>query len=90
MQFYSSKFLRSSARRASPYLTMDKIEGSLAVCLYCRESSYFHTTMLCLLGRAQPFIPLISINVNEHNSLGSPGNVVRDIRRVYTFAFQLR
>ena len=25
------------------------IEGSLAVCLYCRESSYFHTTMLCVL-----------------------------------------
>ena len=26
-----------------------RVEGSLAVCLYCRESSYFHTTMLCVL-----------------------------------------
>ena len=30
---------------------------------------------IILLGRAQPVIPpnLYSVNVNEHNSLGSPG-----------------
>ena len=33
----------------SPELYYKLIEGSLAVCLYCRESSYFHTTMLCVL-----------------------------------------